>query len=72
MIRPEIAPISDPYIVPADTANSSITGIITPNGRMSFNNVVCNPSKINDTNTSRVQRLAINRSSLSLTVPFAQ
>ena len=72
MIKPEIAPISDPYKVPAVTANKSITGIITLNGRMSFNTVVCSPSKTNDTNTSRVHRLPIIRSSLSLTAPFAR
>jgi hypothetical protein len=40
IISPEIAPTSDPYNVPTVTANSNITGIITPNGRMSFNTVV--------------------------------
>jgi hypothetical protein len=72
MIKPEIAPISDPYKVPAVTANNSITGIITLNGRMSLNTVVCSPSNISDTNTSRVQRLPIICNSLSLTAPFAQ
>ncbi len=72
MISPAVAPISDPYNVPAVTANNNITGSMTSNGRTSFKRVVCNPSNINDTNTSRVQRLAIIRSSLSLTVPFVQ
>jgi hypothetical protein len=72
MIKPEIAPISDPYNDPEATANNSITGIITLNGRMSLNTVVCNPSKISDTKTNRVQRLPIICNNFSLTAPFAQ